>query len=59
MLFYGAAKAVDAAGRTALLEECSADGELTIVVRPLPCGREVPRARRSLHRGQSHRGRRR
>ena len=31
-LFYGEAKAVDAAGRTALLEERWADGELTIVV---------------------------
>jgi FG-GAP-like repeat len=32
LLFYGAAKAADAAGRTALLEERWADGELTIVV---------------------------
>jgi len=32
VLFYGAAKAVDSAGRTALLEERWADGELTIVV---------------------------
>src|SRR6266542_5506506 len=32
LLFYGAAKAVDAAGRTALLEERWSDGELTIVV---------------------------
>ena len=32
VLFYGAAKAVDAAGRTALLEERWADGELTLVV---------------------------
>jgi len=32
VLFYGAAKAVDAAGRTALLEERWSDGELTIVV---------------------------
>jgi hypothetical protein len=31
-LFYGEAKAVDAAGSTALLEERWADGELTIVV---------------------------
>ncbi len=32
VLFYGEAKAVDAAGRTALLEERWSDGELTIVV---------------------------
>ncbi len=32
VLFYGAAKAVDAGGRTALLEERWADGELTLVV---------------------------
>jgi hypothetical protein len=32
VLFYSKAKAVDAAGRTALLEERWADGELTIVV---------------------------
>src|SRR6266542_3732934 len=32
VLFYGAAKAVDAAGRTALLEERWSGGELTIVV---------------------------
>ena len=32
VLFYGAAKASDAAGRTVLLEERWADGELTIVV---------------------------
>ena len=32
LLVYGAAKAVDAAGRTALLEERWSDGELTIVV---------------------------
>ena len=32
LLFYGAAKAVDAAGRTALLEERWSNGELTIVV---------------------------
>ena len=31
-LFYGSAKAVDAGGRTALLEERWADGELTLVV---------------------------
>jgi hypothetical protein len=34
VLFYGAAKAVDATGRTALLEERWSDGELMIVV---PC----------------------
>jgi hypothetical protein len=32
VLFYGSAKAVDAGGRTALLEERWADGELTLVV---------------------------
>src|SRR6266496_4399501 len=32
VLFYGAAKAVDAGGRTALLEDRWADGELTLVV---------------------------
>ncbi len=32
VLFYGEAKAVDAGGRTALLEERWSDGELTIVV---------------------------
>ncbi len=32
VLFYGAAKAVDAAGKTALVEERCADGELTLVV---------------------------
>jgi len=32
VLYYGAAKAIDAAGKTALLEERWSDGELTIVV---------------------------
>jgi len=32
VLYYGAAKAIDAAGRTALLEERWSEGELTIVV---------------------------
>src|SRR6266508_2592929 len=32
VLFYGAAKAVDAAGKTALVEERCADGELPLVV---------------------------